>query len=164
MNPLDRPKLWARVSGAALILAAAWTLLVPVTAVYVTALADPKPREVARLYSWWTNDQRIVYSDGSGLDLRKLTPAEFEKRSVASGFRLDCGNAFGTGPHEQLQKPEGPQVCAEVRSSRRIAGLSLLVAGLIGLIISIKLPAESERRRNRYRRPLSQRLAMWRSR
>jgi hypothetical protein len=164
MNPLHRPKLCARLAATALILAAAWTLLVPVTAVYVTTFTDPKPREVTRLYSWWTHDQRIVYSDGSGLDLPKLTPAEFQQRPLASGFRLDCGNAFGAGPHEQLQRPQGPQVCAGVRSPRRTTGLSLLAAGLIGVFASIKLPTESEWHRNRYRQPLTQRLALWRSR
>ena len=163
MNPLRRPRLWARIVGTVAVLIAAWVLFVPVTVVYTTSDANPAPREITRIYSWWTTEQDLVYSDPTGAD--KTSPeAYIQQNHLTNSIRLDCGNIVGAGPHEQLQKPEGPTMCAQVRKSHRIVGLLLLALGVIGLLTAGRLPAEPEKYRNRYRQSWSQRRLLRRGR
>lgn len=165
MNPLRRPRLWARLVGGALVLVAGWVMLVPVTAVYVADFVNPFPTRVTKVYSWWTSDQRIVYSDATGFDLTQISFADLgQKVKLAAGYRLGCGNAFGTGVHEQAEAPAGPAVCNGVRSPRRIAGIALLSLGIIGALASFRLPARSGTTPERYRQPRSQRRALRRGR
>lgn len=164
MNPLHRPRRLARIAGAVVIVIAAWLLLVPITVAFASSDLKPTPRLVSTLYSWWTTDQRATFVDYSGVDVPKFDPANVQQLPLAYVFRLDCGNTFNSGANEQSERIAGPAMCAEAEGSRRIVGLSLLALSLFGSFAAAKLPAESERSRNRYRRPLSQRLAMWRAR
>jgi hypothetical protein len=144
--------------ATAAILVAAWLLFVPIAVAYVTSDADPAPRDVSTLYSWWTSEQDLIYSDITAADLAHLDEDAFLSRDhLAEGFRLSCGNAFTTGPHEQLQQPDGPRVCSGVEGPRRIIGSSLLGLGVLSLLAAIKLPAKRDRNRNRYRQPYRQR-------
>ena len=164
MNPLRRPRLWARLAATTMLLIAAWVLLVPITAVYMTSDANPAPREVSSMYSWWTTEQDLVYSDVVGVDLARLDHTYVEQDHLANGIRLGCGNVFTTGSHEQLQEPDGPQVCSGLETPRRIIGLSLLGLGVFGLVAAVKLPARADRQSNRYRQPYSQRRLLKRGR
>lgn len=165
MSPLHRPRLVARLIGGLLVLVAAWVTLVPVTAVYVADFVNPFPTHVTRVYSWWTSDQRIVYSDATGFDLTQISFADLGQRvELRAGYRLGCGNAFGHGVHEEAVAPAGPVVCSGVRKPRRIIGLSLLGIGLVGLVASFKLPARAGDTPDRYRQPRSQRRALKRGR
>ena len=157
VNSLRRPRLWVRLAGATLITVAAWVLLVPITAVYMTSDADPAPRDVSSMYSWWTSEQDVVYSDATGVDLARLDQTYFDQDHLANGIRLGCGNVFTTGSHEQLQEPDGPRVCSGLETPRRIIGLSLAGLGVFGLLAAVKLPAAADRRRNQYVQPYSQR-------
>lgn len=143
----------------AAVLGAAWLLFVPVTAVYVTDNGpgdrERGPRDISTVYSWWAHDEVLVYSDAA---LNQPT-------HVVRGVRLNCGNTVTTGPHEQsLRESGGPRVCADLESSRRWTGLSLLVLGVVAVFVASKLPVEPERYRNRYRQPYSQRRALRRAR
>jgi hypothetical protein len=164
VNPLRQPRLWARLAATTTILIAAWALLVPITAVYVTSDADPAPRDVSSMYSWWTSEQDLVFSDASGVDLLHLDQSYFDQDHLANGIRLGCGNVFTAGPHEQLEAPDGPLVCSGLETPRRIIGLSLLVLGVFGLLAAVKLPPGTERYRSQYRQPYSQRRLLKRGR
>jgi hypothetical protein len=159
VNPLRRPRLWARLAATMMIIAAGWLLLVPITAVYVTSDgtsdSDQGPRAISTLYSWSTSDEVLVYSD-DGLS---------KAPHVVKGIRLGCGNGFNSGAHEQLlQGSDGPRVCSEIKAPRCILGLSLVGLGALGVLGAVKLPVEPERYRNRYRQPYSQRRVLKRGR
>jgi len=153
VNPFRRPKLWARLAGVVLVLLAAWLLLVPITVAYVT----PAPRAVSTLYSWWTSEQDLIYTDATGADLHKLDGVSLDQTRLIEAYRLNCGDAFTAGPHEQLLQPAGPDMCSSAETPRRIIGLSLFGLGVLGLLAAVRLPAEPERYRNRYRLPHRQR-------
>lgn len=144
MNPLDRPRRTVRVLAVLIALAAAWLLLVPITAVYVTSDANPAPRDLSSLYSWWTNEQSVIYDDVTGVDLNRANP-----QRLTEGIRMDCGTALSAGPHERA-RPAGPTVCAELDRPRRVTGLALLVVAILGVALARLVPAESARHRNRY--------------
>jgi hypothetical protein len=159
VNPLRCPRLWTRLMAALVIVAGSWLLLVPITAVYVmndgTGDVNRGPDSIAVLYSWWTSDEVLVYSD-AGLT---QTP------HVVEGVRLGCGNSFTSGLHEQLvEGAHGPWVCSTVKAPRRILGLVLAVLGMASVLLSSRVPDESARYRNRYRQPYSQRRALRRGR
>jgi hypothetical protein len=162
VNPFRRPRHWARLVGAALVLLATWLLVVPVTAVYISTDTGP-PREVATVYSWWTSEQDVIYSDARGYDLTHLEHY-FDQDRLANGIRLDCGNIFGAGRHEKLEAPDGPAVCSRTTTPRRIIGLSLLALGVLALLAAVKLPADSARYSNSYRQPYRQRRLLERGR
>lgn len=157
MNPLRRPKLWARLVGSVLVVLAAWLLLVPITVAYLTSDPDSPPRAVSTMYSWWTAEQDLIYTDPMGSDLNKPGGLTLDKTRLIEAYRLNCGNAFTAGPHEQVLDPDGPEMCATVETPRRIIGLSLLGLGVLGLLAAVRLPAEPERYRNRYRLTYQQR-------
>jgi hypothetical protein len=123
--------------------------------VYVTSDADPAPR-VERVF---LVDQRA----GPGVFRREWgrpappRPHLLRPGPPGHGIRLGCGNVFTTGPHEQLQAPEGPLVCSGLQTPRRIIGLSILALGVFGLLVAMKLPAGADRHRSQYRQPYSQR-------
>ena len=150
MSVLDRPRWWVLIAAVAAIAAAAWLLLVPVAAVYVTSADDPTPHDVSTRYSWWTTEQNFLYSD-AGLAPRPHT---------VNGVRLNCGNAFIAGPAEQALAPEGPRACATVETPRCIAGLALFAVALLGLLGTTLLPTAGGNSGNRYRQPRSQRRAL----
>ena len=159
VNPLRRPRLWARLAATLLTIVAGWLLLVPITAVYETSDGpsdgDQGTRDIAVLYSWWTDDEVLAYSNDG------LSPTPH----VVKGIRLGCGNSFTSGAHEQLlQGSDGPRVCSELETSRRIVGLSVAGLGVFGLLGAVKLPVEPDRYRNRYRQSYSQRRALKRGR
>jgi hypothetical protein len=157
--------LWARLAAAAAILAAVWLLFVPITVAYLTSDANPTPRDVSTLYSWWTTEQDLIYSDVMAADLPHLNDDVYLSADhLAEGYRLNCGNAFTAGPHEQLQQPDGSHVCSSVEGPRRIIGSSLLGLGVLGLLAATKLSAKSDQHRNRYRQPYSQRRLLKRGR
>lgn len=110
------------------------------------------PRNVSSLLSWNTTDALLVYSD-----------AGYSGTHIVKGVRLDCGNAFSTGPNEQREAPVGPQICASVERPRHISGSVVLVVAAAILLLSGRLPTESARYRSRYRMPLNQRIALMRS-
>ena len=80
-----------------------------------------------------------------------------------NGIRLNCGNAFTTGPTEQALAPEGPRTCGTVETPRCVAGLALFAVALIGLLGTTLLPATGRNSGNRYRQPRSQRRALKRA-
>ena len=154
-----------------LVVVAGWLLLVPLTVAYTSSdtVFGPNPgpvvRKVATLYSWWTSEQRLVYTDTTGIDLHQTNPTILADDSrLVDAYRLNCGNAFTHGPHEQLLlvKPDGPRICSSVRNPHRIIGLSLFGVGVLALLASLWLPAEPERYRNRYRQPYRQRRLLTR--
>jgi hypothetical protein len=152
----SRPLAWLVATAA--IVVAAWLLFVPITVAYVTSDADPAPRDVSTLYSWWTSEQDLIYSDITAADLNHLDEDAFLSRDhLAEGFRLNCGNAFTAGLHEQLQQPDGARVCSGVEGSRRIISSSMLGLGVLGLWTAIRLPANRDRNRTRYHQPYRQR-------
>jgi hypothetical protein len=164
VNPLRRPKLWARLTGGVLVLLAAWLLLVPITVAYQTNEAAAAPRAVSTLYSWWTSEQDLIYTDPTGADLNKLGGVSLGQTRLIEAYRLNCGNTFTSGAHEQLLEPDGPDMCSSSETPRRIIGLSLLGLGVLGLLAATRLPAEPERYRNRYRLPYRQRRRLKRGR
>jgi len=147
---LDHPRRWALVAAAAATVAAAWLLLVPITAVYVTSTEDPAPHDVSTRYSWWTTEQNFVYSDAG------LSPSPH----TVNGVRLNCGNVFTVGPAEAALAPEGPRACGMVETPRCIAGLGLFAVAVLGLLGITLLPAAGRDSGNRYRQPRSQRRAL----
>jgi hypothetical protein len=157
LNRLRRPRRWACLAATAMVVVAAWLLFVPISAVYVTSdissVDHLPPHDVSTLYTWWTSDESLVYSD-----------AGLTETHVVKGVRLDCGNTFTAGSHEQQQQPDGPLVCAGVETARRIIGLSLITLGVLGLLGAVKLPIEPERYRNQYRQPYRQRRLLKRGR
>lgn len=156
-------RLLARIIGAVLIAVAAWLLLVPITAVYTTNDRHPdQTRLVGTLYTWWTSEQQVVYVDATGVNPPLYDPNNPERMPRLNGIRLNCGNTFTSGVHEQSEEPDGARMCSEVEGTRRIVGLVLLVLGAVAVIGAGKLPSGTSR--DRYRQPLSQRLALWRSR
>ena len=163
MNPLHRPRLSALVGAVLLGLAAAWFLLVPVTAVYVTSEANAAPHDVSSMYSWWTTEQDVIYTDATGADLAHIDEAFLAEPRLTEGVRVSCGTAFTAGSHEQA-KPEAPQACSEVEGPRRIVGVILLGLAMLGAVLAARLPAESEARRNRYQQPREQRRLLKRGR
>ena len=144
-------RLWARLAGSAALLIAVWLLLAPITVVYLTAREDPAPQRISTLYSWWTADQDFIFSD-TGLG---------QQMHLINGVRLNCGNVFTTGPYERRRAPDGPQACADVETPRCLTGLTLLGAGLVGLLLARQLSAGPGR--NRYSVPYQQRRARWRA-
>jgi hypothetical protein len=164
VNPLRRPKLWARLVGAALVVLASWLLLVPITVAYLTADPDSPPQAVSTMYSWWTTEQDLIYTDATGADLNKLDRLSLDKTRLIEAFRLNCGNAFTSGAHEQLLDPDGPDMCASAETPRRIIGLSALGLGVLGLLAAVRLPVEPERYRNRYHLTYQQRRQIKRGR
>jgi hypothetical protein len=164
VNSFHRPRLWIRLAGAAMVTIAAWILLVPITAVYMTSDADPAPRDVSSMYSWWTSEQDLVYSDVTGVDLTRLDQTYFAQDHLANGIRLGCGNVFTTGSHENLQEPDGPRVCSGLEAPRRIIGLSVFGIGVFGVLAAAKLPSAADRRRKQYSQPYSQRRLLKRGR
>jgi hypothetical protein len=157
VNPFRRPRLWARLTGTVLVVLAVWLLLIPVTVAYQTNEADAAPRAVSTLYSWWTSEQDLIYTDTAGADLHKRDGVSLGAARLVEAYRLNCGNTFTSGPHEQLLEPDGPQMCSATESPRRIIGLTLFGLGVLGLLAATRLPAEPERYRNRYRLPYRQR-------
>jgi hypothetical protein len=157
-------RLLARIVGAVLIVVAAWLLLVPITAVYTTNDRHPdRTRLVGTLHSWWTSEQQVVYVDATGVDPPLYDPNNPERMPRLNGIRLNCGNTFTTGAHEQAQEPDGQRMCSEAESTRRVVGLTALILGVAAVLGAGKLPSGTDRH-NRYRQPMSQRLALWRSR
>lgn len=154
MNLLYRPRLWMYAVASAALLTVLWLVLVPVTTEYVTSDTTPTPRHVATRYSWWTTEQDLVYSDtGPG-----------QRPHFVNGIRLDCSNLLRNGNHELAQAPAGPQGCAETESPRLVAALALFAVGLLALLAMPMVPSVSERYRNSYHQPYSQRRALKRSR
>jgi hypothetical protein len=155
VNPLRRPRLWTRLAAALMVAAGSWLLLVPITAVYVldgsTEGGNDRPQSVSVLYSWWTSDEVLVYSDAG--------PAH--ALHVVKGVRLGCGNSLVSGSHEQLvEGSDGPRVCSDIKAPRSIAGLVLAGLGVVGALVSTRVPDEPARYRNRYRQPYVQRRAL----
>lgn len=150
MTPLDHPRRWALIATAAASVAAAWLLLVPITAVYVTSSDAPTPNSVSSRYSWWTSEQNLTYSD------TWLAQAPH----TVNGVRLNCGNVFAVGPAEAALTPEGPHVCAMVETPRCIGGLALFAVAVLGLLGITLLPAAGRDSGSRYRQPRSQRRAL----
>lgn len=163
MNPLHRPRRSALVGAVLLGLAAAWFLLVPVTAVYVTSEANAAPHDISSMYSWSTTEQDVIYTDATGADLAHIDEAFLAQPRLTEGIRVSCGTAFSAGSHEKV-KPESGQACSEVEGPRRIAGLILLGLAVLGAVLASRLPAESEARRNRYHQPREQRRLLKRGR
>jgi hypothetical protein len=79
-----------------------------------------------------------------------------------NGVRLDCGNSFTTGPHEQVRRPDGPQACTAIETPRTITGLVLLALGAFGIPAARRLPRTTGS--SRYVMPYRQRRALRRSR
>lgn len=155
MTPLDHPRRWALVAAAAATVAAAWFLLVPITAVYATSAEDPAPHDVATRYSWWTTEQNFTYSDAG------LAPSPH----TVNGARLNCGNVFTVGPAEAVLAPEGPGACALVETPRCIVGLVAFAVALLGVSCVALLPSVGSGSAGaRYRQPRSQRRALKRGR
>jgi hypothetical protein len=150
LTPLDHPRRWALVVAAAATVAAAWFLLVPITAVYVTSTDAPAPHSVTSRYSWWTSEQNFVYSDAG------LSPSPH----TVNGVRLNCGNVFTTGPAEAALAPEGSRACGMVETPRCVAGLALFAVAVLGLLGITLLPAAGRDSGSRYRQPRSQRRAL----
>jgi hypothetical protein len=140
-----------------MIVVASWLLVVPITAVYVMSDAmsndNLPPHDISTSYSWWTSDENLIYSDSG-----------FARTHFVKGVRLGCGNIFTAGAYEQQQEPDGPRVCSSVQAPRRIVGVFLLTLGALGLLVALKLPAESEGYGNQYRQPYSQRRLLKRGR
>jgi hypothetical protein len=152
MNPLRRPRAWATAAACALIAGAAWLLLVPRTAVYLKEIFEPDPYQVSSVYSWGSRDQDLLYSD-TGMS---------QVGHPVKGIRIDCGNSFSTGEHEQVLDPDGPKACAEIETPRTILGLVLFTLGAFGLPAARWLPGS--RGNARYAMPYQQRRALRRSR
>lgn len=152
MNPLRRPRRWAKVAACAAIVGAAWLVLVPRTAVYLREIFDPAPYQVSSVYSWWSSDQDLVFSD-TGMS---------QVGHPVNGVRLDCGNSFTTGRHEQVRQPDGPQACATIETPRTIVGLVVLALGAFGLPAAGLLPRTTGP--SRYTQTYQQRRALRRSR
>lgn len=156
MGPLRPPRRrWVALAGTAIVLVSTWLLLAPITAVYVTSDISSSdhlaPHGISTMYSWWTSDETLVYSD-----------AGFTATHIVKGVRLGCGNSFTVGADEQQQAPDGPSVCAGVERPRRIIGLSTLALGILALITATRLAPEPER--NHYRMPRNQRRTIMRGR
>jgi hypothetical protein len=147
---LLQPRRCVLAAVVAAFAVAAWLLLVPVTAVYVTSADNPTPHDVTSRYTWWTTEENFVYSDAG----------TSQHTHPVNGIRLNCANVFSIGPHEQAQTPAGPQACATVHTPRCIVALSLFVLALLGLLAIPMLPATTRRSQNRYRQPYSQRRAL----
>lgn len=164
MSLLRWPRLWVLLTSAALVIAGLWLLVVPVTVVYTTSSSDSTPREVATIHSWWTNDQELMYTDATGVDLSRLSLISMDQTRLIDAFRLDCGNLFASGPNEKMQAPVGPAMCASVETPRRVIALSLLALGVAAVLVAVKLSDRAESKRDRYRQPYSQRRMLKRGR
>lgn len=153
MNPLRRPRAWATAAACALMAVAAWLLLVPRTAVYLKEIFEPDPYQVSSVYSWWSSDQDLLYSD-----------SEMSQTSghPVKGIQIDCGNSFTTGEHEQVRDPDGPTACARIEVPRTIVGLALFTLGAFGTAAARWL--RGSRGAERYAMPYRQRRALRRSR
>lgn len=147
----------ARIGGVILIALAGWLLFVPVSAVYTVTKEDRTPRNVSTLYSWWTNDQELVYTESG------LPPRPPEQTPLVFGFRISCGTVFSAGAGEAAEAPLGPQVCADVERPRWIGGSILLLLGVAAFVLAQRLPAQGGEP-TRYREPWAQRRARRRSR
>ena len=147
MNLGRFPRRWAGAAALAALAVSTWLLFVPLTAIYVGSADRPGPSEVSSRYSWGTTEQNLLYSD-SGLEPRP---------HGVNGVRLNCGNAFTTGPKENAHQPEGPQACAQVEAPRVIVALVLFTLGLLALTVIRRLPASTRSEPDRYRRPYRQR-------
>jgi hypothetical protein len=134
----------------ALLVASAWLLFVPVTAVYTTSKENPTSHDISIRYSWWTTEQNFAFSDTA------LAP----QVHTVNGIRLNCGNTFSTGPSESALAPEGPQACAKVETPRCIGGLTAFALALLGLAGAALPPATGRDSSGRYRQPRSQRRAL----
>jgi hypothetical protein len=151
---LRRPRRWVLAVAVVALAASGWLVLVPVTVVYVTGENTPAPQVITTRYSWWTTEQNFVYSDtGTG-----------RQPHLVNGVRLNCSSLLGTGPHENIQAPAGPQACASVQTPRLIGALVLFIIGAAGLPGAAFVPGRSQRERNRYRQPYRQRRALRRGR
>lgn len=140
-----------------LIALAGWLLLVPLTAVYVVTDKDRTPHEVSTRYSWGTSDQELVYTESG------LPPVPSDQTPLIFGFRISCGTAFSVGSAETAERPNGPQVCADIERPRRLSGSILLLLGALAVVVSFRLPA-ARREPNRWRQPREQRRVLRRSR
>jgi hypothetical protein len=154
MQPFRHPRRWALAGLVAMLAVAAWLLLVPITAVYLTGEDDPAPRQVESRYSWWTPEQNLLYSDAG------MT----QHAHLVNGVRLDCGSVLRVGPHVAALAPAGPQACAALQSPRYIVALSLLALGLFGVLGAKVVAAESRLARTRYSQSYRQRRALRRGR
>lgn len=163
MNPLHRPRRSALVAAVLLALAAVWLVGVPITAVYVTSEANAAAHDVSSMYSWWTTEQDVVYTDATGADLEHIDQAFLNQPRLTEGIRVSCGTAFTSGAHEPV-KPEAPQACAQVEGPRRVVGLCLFGLAVLAAGLARRLPAESERHRNRYHQSRAQRRVLKRGR
>lgn len=162
MSVVRSRRAWVRVASAVLVLAAGWIIFVPVTSAFTVGAPDQAPTRVATLYSWWTSDQELVYSDATHGEMSHPAAAGPSKDQFVEGYRLDCGNVFTSGPNEQSVGSAGPEACAETELPRKIAGPVLAVLGVLVLLISSRIAA-CGRPANRYRQPYSQRRLLRRS-
>lgn len=150
---LRRPRLYVWAAAVVAFLVAAWLLLVPITVVYLVSAEQPEPYRVSHVYSWWSSDQNLVFSD-TGMSGRM---------HLVQGIRLNCGNPFTTGEYEQSQTPAGPRACAQVEGPRRMVGLCLVGAAAVAAVATRWLRTTSTDQ-DRYRMPYAQRRALRRSR
>jgi hypothetical protein len=132
-------------------------LLVPVTAVYAVTDRDRTPHEVSTRYSWWTGDQELVYTESG------IPPLPAEQTPLVFGFRVSCGTAFTPGGAEAAERPNAPQVCADVERPRRVGASILLLLGVLALVVAPR-PRATRGEPNRWRQPREQRRLLRRSR
>lgn len=156
-TPLRRPKSWAYALAFSVFAIALWVLLTPLTASYITSDSDPQPHDVETTYSWSTSEQDLIFTDASGYDLSKLDSSTYlDQGRLSEGFRLACGNTLTHGTYEKAEKG-GSEVCSGIDSSRRIAGISLILLGLLAIFAARRLPFEPNKYRSRYQQPRIQR-------
>jgi hypothetical protein len=150
---LRRPRLYVWAAAVVAFLVAAWLLLVPITVVYLVSTEQPDPYRDSHLYSWWTRDQNLVFSD-TGMSGGK---------HLVQGIRLNCGTPFTTGEYEQSQTPAGPRACAQVEAPRRAIGLCLVAVAAVAAVATRWRRTRSTDQ-DRYRMPYAQRRALRRTR
>ena len=157
MALIRQPRLWTRILGLLVLLVALWILLIPITAVYVTtdvsSIDNLGPHDVSVLYSWWTSDESLAYSDGGP-----------DKTHVVRGVRLNCGNTILSGANEKQEKPDGPIVCSKIERPRHITGWSLLGFSIMILFAATKIPARTSQHHDHYRMGFRQRRLLTRGR
>lgn len=134
VNPLMRPRLWIRIASLAALLAAAWLLLIPRTALY-SVDDEGRPQDVRAKWSW-------SYSGRDG-NVTMIHPSDLvdtgEPVKLTTSVRLGCGTAFTSGEYEG-EEPHGKAACSQMETPRRIIGLPLAALGVIGFLVAPRFP------------------------
>lgn len=131
LNPLRRPRLWARAAAALMLIAGLVFLLLPVTAIY-SLDSDDNPYDIENIYGTRSDEALELPADMFGPG----RPAT----DVVS-VRLGCGTAFSSGEGEVKEGPDGPKACAVAERPRTIAGWLLTVLGVFGPVAGFALPS-----------------------